>query len=97
MRQPNTLLDGLRELGLAYDDLVAPSRGTDYFDCIDKLDNLESRAKKAFHKAALDLHPDRNGGSVSKTDRFKVMAETLSYIESLFIVPCPICIQRGRK
>lgn len=87
----------MRELGISDNDLIVVISSIDYFECVDRMDELKVRAKKAFHKVAFDLHPDRNNNDIEKIERFKTALMAAEYIESLYIVPCQICIQQGRK
>lgn len=97
MVDQNELRAGMRELGISEHDILAILSESDYFICVDKLTELKDRVKKTFHKVALSLHPDRNNNDSVKTERFKVASNTMEYIDSLYIIPCSICIQRGRK
>jgi hypothetical protein len=54
-----------------------------------ELEHIKERAKKAFKKLALELHPDMNGGDEEKTVKFKQLNEALQILDKLQIRPPP--------
>lgn len=53
----------------------------------DNLRNFKARARKAYRKAALLIHPDRPGGS---EEEFKIASLTMELIDKMKIRPAPV-------
>lgn len=53
------------------------------------LAELKERARRNFRQRALELHPDRNGGDVARTERFKAMSAVRDDLERVEIQPIP--------
>lgn len=69
-------------LGLTPDDfarleMMPQAEGTE------QLDQLKLRAKQAFRKQALVLHPDQTGNDPAKTTQFKALVAVMRTIEQL--------------
>ena len=48
---------------------------------------IQARARRAYKRAVLTLHPDKNGGDAEKTDLFRDVTEVLSEIDELRYIP----------
>ena len=54
-----------------------------------RLDLLKGRARKELRKLAIDLHPDRNGNDLVKTERLKTLTELLSKFTAVQVKLAP--------
>jgi hypothetical protein len=50
----------LARIGVTQRDLQHNLQHPDHGECCRRLDEMKARAKKTFHKLAMDMHPDRN-------------------------------------
>lgn len=62
---------------------VEELRAADLAFDVAKLKELQARAKKAFRRLALELHPDRTGNDPAKADRFRRLVEVHEFIAGL--------------
>jgi hypothetical protein len=60
---------------LAGDDLAAAER---------RVKELRKKCQKAFHKLALQLHPDHNEGDPAKAEEFKLLSLAYNEVETFF-------------
>lgn len=76
-------LELLAMLGLCQADFKNVTRMPSYEQGLKELENLKSRCRKGLRKAALQLHPDQNGGDPEKTALFSKLANFVKRIEGL--------------
>lgn len=72
-------------LGLGQGDFQAVQTAPTFEEGVKRLDDLKARAKKAFKKAALDLHPDRTNNDPAKTEDFKLVSSAVDEIDKLVL------------
>lgn len=73
----------LRLLGITPERFGEPLRIRDPVARDSCLAGLKQQARRAFHKAALELHPDRHGGDPEKTARFRELSEFHTWVQGL--------------
>jgi hypothetical protein len=77
------LLAGLGILGVTLEQFQHPLRANSQDEGARRLADLKANVKRAFRKAALDLHPDRTGGDEEKAGRFKLASSVAEVVEAL--------------
>jgi len=82
------VLEALRQLGINPQEIQA-LRFAPYPRAQDMLAALKDRARKAYKRLALELHPDRTGNDPVKTDRFKLVGQVIADLDKLQIQPPP--------
>lgn len=77
----------LAMLGLCPADFQRVTRMPTYERGLEELDALKDRARRAFRKASLQLHPDQNGGDAEKTAQFMKLNEFVQKLYNLKLRP----------
>ena len=83
------VIEGMTRLGVTPQDFrvlqTAPT-----LDAANKmLDELKVRVKKSFRRAAMELHPDKNGGDEAKTEEFKRLSALVDEVDKLKMYAAP--------
>lgn len=73
----------LQLLGLTPDDFARLRAARNMKEGDQLLQTLKTKAKKGYHKAALELHPDRNPGDAAKAEMFRLVCEAHDEIQNL--------------
>lgn len=86
---------GLLALGITAEDFNEVRRQRTYEEAVAKLEEVKEKVRKGYKKLAFELHPDRTGDDVEKTELFKIITQVKQDIESLQIerprpVPVPV-------
>jgi len=71
------------QLGISPEDFIRIKRAPTHDRACRLIEALKARAKVAYRRAALELHPDRNGGDRAKTEQFKLLATIYAEIEKM--------------
>ena len=60
-------------MGFSPNDFNAVRQAPSHGEAVRRLEDLRIRFRKAFRKAAFELHPDRTGGDPYKTEQFNLL------------------------
>lgn len=82
---PMKLQEAMRALGVLPADMDALRRMPSAETAQAKLDELKERVRKNFKVLAFELHPDRTGNDLEKTERFKLYATVKDEFEKIQI------------
>ena len=77
------VLRAMQLLGLRREDFHAVQTAPSFEVAQQRLEELKLRAKKAFKRCAMDLHPDRTNGDPAKTEDFKLVSSAVDEIDKL--------------
>jgi hypothetical protein len=78
---------GLQALGVTPEDFNTVQRQPTYELACAKLEEVKEKVRKAYKRLAFELHPDRTGNDIEKTELFKAVGQVKADIESLNINP----------
>lgn len=70
-------------LGIPVSELVEVRAAPSQEEAEKKLVAFKKRLKKAYHKAALELHPDHNPGDKEKEETFRFLTEIYDHLQKL--------------
>lgn len=79
----------LVELDIALDEFRVLHTPASVQEMKERLEAFQEKAKKAYRKAALRLHPDRNPDNPEAEEMFKLVAEAFHQIQNLRVQARP--------
>jgi hypothetical protein len=83
VEQAQQLEQAMTDLGLTAEAHASVRQAPSFEAAVARLDAIKAEAKRRYRKLALELHPDRTGGDVDKTERFKVLAQVMDQLEKM--------------
>lgn len=83
----------LELLGIPPQEFLVMGQGT-YAERMKALDDLRTRARRAFKRAAHGLHPDKTGGDDEKTEELYLLNRFMSELSAIF--PPPEKVEREK-